>query len=137
MKTKTSSSKPVVLLLVVIVALVAVAIMLLESQKNTNTALDQTTPRNVVLEGEIVCLPHADDPSRDTTECATGLHTDDDQFYVLDTNNMTASAPQYGTNDRIRAAGTLTAMEKLSSDKWKNYHVQGIFSVNDSFEVIK
>lgn len=94
-------------------------------------------PYRTTLEGKIICLPHKDQSGPQTKECAVGLQTDTGENYVLDTNLMSQNAPTYTTQNRIKAAGRITPIEFLSSDRWQKYDVKGIFSITDSFEVLR
>lgn len=84
------------------------------------------------LEGEVVCLPHANTEGPQTMECAYGLKTDVGEHYALDLSAFSQEAPGMDTGDRISAAGLITPVELLSSDHWQNYDIEGIFSVTDS-----
>ena len=91
-------------------------------------------PKEQSLEGIVLCLPHKDTNGPQTMECAFGLQTDDGKNYALDAGNV--NPPQYNTGNRIRANGTITPIEALSSDHWQKYDIIGIFSIKDSVEVL-
>lgn len=101
----------------------------------------QADPGDVVsyratLEGEVTCLPHVGDGPH-TMECAYGLKTDVGEYYALDLAALTmpeGTMPE--TGDRISANGTVTPIEMVSSDHWRTYDIEGIFSVTDSLEVL-
>lgn len=84
------------------------------------------------LSGEVVCLPHADTDGPQTKECAYGLRTDSGEHYALDLALMSQENPPLETGERISANGLITPLEMLSSDHWKKYAIEGIFSVTDS-----
>jgi hypothetical protein len=93
---------------------------------------DDITSYRGTLSGEVVCLPHADTSGPTTMECAYGLRTDVGEHYALDLNLMSQEAAPLETGERITANGLITPIEMLSSDHWKTYDIEGIFSVTDS-----
>lgn len=86
------------------------------------------------LSGEVVCLPHADTSGPTTLECALGLRTDVGEYYALDFATMSQEQPAPETGTRLSANGLITPIEMLSSDHWKKYDIEGIFSVTDSVQ---
>lgn len=100
-----------------------------------NASNEAWTPDRITLEGEYVCLPHADTEGPQTMECAFGIRTDT-AYYALDFALMSQESPQLMTGDRFRASGIFTPVEALSSSHWWKYDIQGIFSVTDSVEKI-
>lgn len=97
---------------------------------------EKQEPNDVVsyratLEGEVTCLPHVGDGPH-TMECAYGLKTDAGEYYALDLALMSQQATMPETGERISANGTVTPVEMLSSDHWRTYDIEGIFSVTDS-----
>jgi hypothetical protein len=42
-----------------------------------------TSGTNVVISGQVACLPHKDASGPHTLECALGLHSDDNRYYAL------------------------------------------------------
>ncbi|UPA22880.1 hypothetical protein K8942_01545 [Candidatus Peribacteria bacterium] len=84
------------------------------------------------LSGEVVCLPHVDTSGPQTMECAYGLKTDAGEYYALDLATMSQEHPPLETGERISANGLITPIEMLSSDYWRVYAIEGIFSVTDS-----
>ena len=84
------------------------------------------------LSGEVVCLPHADTDGPQTMECAYGLKTESGEYYALDLALMSQQHAPLETGERISANGLITPVEMLSSDHWKKYAIEGIFSVTDS-----
>lgn len=100
----------------------------------------QADPGDVVsyratLEGEVVCLPHVGDGPT-TLECAYGLRTDVGEYYALDLALMSQEGAMPETGERISANGVVTPVEMLSSDHWRKYDIEGIFSVTDSLETL-
>lgn len=89
---------------------------------------DVVEPYEARLEGEYVCLPHKDTEGPQTDECAAGIKTVADEYYALDL----AQAEELDSltlGDRISATGLVTPIERLSTDHWKQYMIEGIFSV--------
>lgn len=96
-----------------------------------NAANEAWTPDRVTLEGEYVCLPHRDTSGPQTMECAFGLRTDT-AYYAIDFALMSQGSPELTVGDRFSANGIFTPVETLSSDRWQQYDIVGIFSVTDS-----
>lgn len=99
----------------------------------------QGDPKDVVsyrgtLTGEHVCLPHADTDGPQTMECALGIKTDAGEYYALDFGMMSQENPGVQNGDRFTANGLITPVEMLSSDHWRKYDIEGIFSVTDSVQ---
>lgn len=88
------------------------------------------------LEGEYLCLPKVATVSVITEECATGIRTDDGEYYVIDFALMSQMVdPSLVPGKRISASGVIIPIERLSTDHWQQYPVKGIFSVTDSVVV--
>ena len=124
--------------------LAAVAVLLVAGFCALNAyiyAEKQGDPGDVVsyrgtLSGEVVCLPHADADGPTTDECAYGLKTDVGEYYALDLHMMSQEHAPLETGESIRANGIVTPGEMLSSDRWRMYDIEGIFSVTDSLEAL-
>ncbi|MFA6094842.1 MAG: hypothetical protein WC757_03080 [Candidatus Paceibacterota bacterium] len=87
-------------------------------------------PYRGTLSGTTVCLPHKETAGPQTLECSFGLKTDAGEHYVLDYNLMSQTPPvDFQTGVRFSASGVITPIERLSTNQWKKYDVQGIFSV--------
>jgi hypothetical protein len=95
---------------------------------------DSFEPYRAALTGEYVCLPHVNTDGPQTDECAIGIKTEAGEYYVLDFNLMSETPPQFTVGDRFTASGVITPIERLSTDHWRQYPVEGIFSVTDSVE---
>lgn len=89
------------------------------------------------LTGEYVCLPHVNANGPQTLECALGLKTDAGEYYAIDFALMSQEHAQLMTGERIFANGLVTPIELLSTDHWRQYPIEGIFSVTDSLQVIE
>lgn len=91
------------------------------------------TPDRITLEGEYVCLPHRDTSGVHTDECAAGIRTDT-AYYALDFA-LASQTSELTVGDRFTASGIFTPVETLSSDRWQQYDIKGIFSVTDFTEL--
>lgn len=89
-------------------------------------------PYRATLSGEYLCLPHTEVSGVNTKECALGLKTEAGEYYAIDFNLMSQEHIVLNTGDQITATGLVTPVEMLSSDYWKIYPIEGIFSVTDS-----
>ncbi len=89
-------------------------------------------PYRATLAGEQVCLPPRDTTGPVTLECAIGLKTDVGEYYALDFNLMSQEVRPIMNGERFTANGTVTPIERLSTDHWQKYDVEGIFSITDS-----
>ena len=74
---------------------------------------------NIVVSGEMVCLPHKMTTGPQTQECALGLHTDDNRYYALKNATQTNSV---GT--RVTVQGALT------TDNNTIYDIVGVIDVS-------
>jgi hypothetical protein len=93
-------------------------------------------PYRGTLSGEYVCLPHTDTTGPQTKECALGIKTEVGEYYAVDFSAMSQTNPGLETGDFFKANGLITPIERLSTDHWKKYPIEGIFSVTDSVEKI-
>lgn len=87
------------------------------------------------LSGEYLCLPHTDQTGPQTEECAFGIKTDVGEYYAVDFNQMPDFQLELSAGKRFTANGTITPIERLSSNHWQKYPVVGIFSITDSVSV--
>lgn len=94
-------------------------------------------PYRGTLSGEYVCLPHIDTEGPQTDECAFGLKTDTGEYYGVDFALMSQVPPELEVGDRFSASGVITPIERLSADHWRQYPIEGIFSVTDSAQVLE
>lgn len=92
-------------------------------------------PYRATLSGEYVCLPLKDATDPQTDECAFGLKTESGEYYAIDFNLMSQHHAPLSAGDRILANGVITPIERLSTDHWQRYPIEGIFSVTDSLQV--
>ena len=135
-----TSKHHMILFIAIIAAVVVGGIFLLYSR--TTEAPTQALPSEdtdyepiqVTFEGTYVCLPHTDTEGPQTAECALGLKLGDGTYFALDFGMMSQEVPALKEGDRFRATGLMTPIQRLSSNKWQNYPIVGIFSVTDSFK---
>lgn len=92
-------------------------------------------PYRATLTGVQTCLPHKNTSGPQTLECAIGMKTDAGEYYALDFNLMSQTPIEIQNGERFTASGVLTPIERLSTDYWQKYNVQGIFSVTDSVHI--
>jgi hypothetical protein len=93
---------------------------------------DTYEPYQASLSGEFACVPHKDTTGPQTRECLVGLRTAAGEYYLVDFNQL-PSAPNVDSRDKLSANGTVTPIERLSTDQWQKYNLEGIFSVaNDN-----
>lgn len=92
-------------------------------------------PYRATLTGEQACLPHRDTSGPQTLECAIGLRTDAGEYYAIDMNLMSEEHAQVQNGERFTANGLVTPIERLSTDHWRKYQVEGIFSITDSLVI--
>jgi hypothetical protein len=86
--------------------------------------------QKVVLEGQVVCLPHRDTSGPTTMECAYGLKTDDGKYYGLDNTGLSsATPPEYDVGDRLSVEGTLVPQDQIPSNFWQTYNVSGFMAM--------
>lgn len=92
-------------------------------------------PYRATLSGVQTCLPHKDTSGPQTLECAIGIETDAGEYYSLDFNLMSQIPVEIQNGERFTASGIVTPIERLSTNHWQKYNVQGIFSVTDSVQI--
>ncbi|HEX7724886.1 MAG TPA: hypothetical protein VF438_04080 [Candidatus Paceibacterota bacterium] len=111
-------------------------------QTTTNTDTTPVTPvptspnyepYSATLVGEYLCLPHTNTGGPQTLECALGMKTGDGKYFALDFSSMSQVQGQLATGDRFSAHGTVTPVQRLSTNQWQKYPILGIFTVTDSF----
>lgn len=88
-------------------------------------------PYRATLSGEYVCLPHSTTGDFETKECIFGIKTDAEEYYGIDFGLMSQTPPELRVGERFSANGVVTPIERLSTDFWQKYAVEGIFSVTD------
>jgi hypothetical protein len=92
-------------------------------------------PYRSTLSGEYVCLPHKDTTGPQTDECAFGLKTEVGEYYAVDFYLMSQEHQPMTPGDMISATGLVTPIERLNTDQWQKYPIEGIFSITDSLQV--
>lgn len=99
-------------------------------------ATDVPEPYRTTLTGQHVCLPPLDPSVPNTDDCAAGIRTVEGTYYALDFALMSQTLPALENGQQFSASGVVTAIERLSTDYWQRFDVQGIFSVTDSVQLI-
>lgn len=94
-------------------------------------------PYRGTLSGEYICLPHRNTNGPQTLECALGIKTEAGEYYAVDFNLMSQDYPDIRMGSVISANGVITPIENLSTDTWKKYPIEGIFSVTDSLKIVE
>lgn len=96
---------------------------------------DGYQPQRRTLTGTLECLPPA--PGADPSEpCPLGLRAEDGQRYAVDFALMSSVPEAFEIGDRVTGSGVFVPLERLSTDRWKDSGIVGIFSVTDSFRVL-
>ncbi len=126
-------SKHIQVLLIVFIVLLIIGSSLLwyshsRKQFQENPSLP-SEPYHTTLTGTYLCLPHTNTSGPQTLECAFGLQTDEGTYYALDFNLLPNAVQTLQTGSTITATGTVTPIERLSTDHWRKYPITGIFSV--------
>jgi hypothetical protein len=86
--------------------------------------------QKVVLEGQVVCLPHRNTTGPTTMECAYGLKADDGKYYGLDNTGLPSTTPpEYDVGDRLSVEGTLVPQDQIPSNFWQTYNVSGLMAM--------
>jgi hypothetical protein len=124
-----------ILILLIIIFIVA-GFVVKKSDTNNDRAGSSNPlsyePYSVTITGTYICLPHVQNDGPQTMECALGLKALDGKYYSLDLNSSSSSPiMSLSTNTKLTVTGTVTPVERLSTDYWKKYPIVGIISVND------
>lgn len=121
----------------IIVGLGVLGIAVLGMAILNNTTMDSIqesdtdwTPQRRELSGTYLCLPPtARASSAIESECIPGIETDDGVYYAVDFMLMSQTHEPFLEGDTISASGVVTPAERLSASHWRNYPIEGIFSV--------
>ena len=85
--------------------------------------------KEIVVEGEFICLPHKNPGDFQTLECAFGLKTKDGENWALDTQNLNqAGQDKINAGGKLKVSGRPTLIEQISQDFWLKYDIKGIIS---------
>ncbi len=96
-----------------------------------------TQPYRATLEGEYICLPYkTSDETTAEAECEPGLKTAVGEYYAVNFYLMSQEQKPLEEGQRFSASGTITPAETHSAEKWRQFEMEGIFSVTDSVEVL-
>lgn len=85
------------------------------------------------LMGEYVCLVSIADAVRDI--CELGIKTATGEYYAVDFATLPKEQEKFTIGDTFEAAGVVTPIERLSTDRWQQYGVKGIFTITGSLVV--
>jgi len=121
-----------ILVLCLIAGFFALNAYIYKEKQGTNETFE---PYRATLSGEYVCLPHRDQSGPQTLECMGGLQTDVGEYYAVDLMLMSQMHEPLEVGQRFSANGVVTPIERLSTDQWQKYAVEGIFSITDALEV--
>lgn len=91
-------------------------------------------PYRATLSGEYVCLPEKGERTKGAA-CAFGIRTKAGEYYAIDFGLMSQAPVEISLGERFEATGVVTPIERLSTDHWRAYEVDGIFSVTNSLKV--
>src|SRR5690606_2992200 len=98
--------------------------------REKQSALNNYEPYRGTLTGEYLCLPRTDATEED---CRYGIKTDAGEYYAVDFYLMSQQvASQVAIGERLTANGLITPIERLSTNTWDPYPIEGIFSVTDT-----
>jgi hypothetical protein len=131
---KTSTAVGIILLVLIASFVTLNKYVYDEKQASPEEMAESYEPYRATLAGEYMCLPHVDSSGPQTMECAFGLKTDAGEYYAVDFSLMSQTPPPLSIGDRLSASGLVTPIERLSTDHWRQYPIQGIFSLTDSVE---
>jgi hypothetical protein len=93
-------------------------------------------PHRQTVLGTWECLPHKDTSGPQTTECALGIFSkEDNKHYALNLSLMSRAPVDYRTGTTLRVSGILVPIEQLSTEQWQKYDIAGIISATTIDEV--
>jgi hypothetical protein len=93
------------LLVACAIALVAAVIVITITLLALNMRAPTSKVTDIVLSGEIACLPHKPTAGPQTLECAFGLKTDDSRYFAL--HNVPPPQAQTAVGTRVTVHGVL------------------------------
>ena len=94
-------------------------------------AVGGVSRQEVIMEGEVVCLPHRNTSGPTTMECAYGLRDDLGNYYGLDATNLSSTTPpEYEVGDRISIEGELVPQEDMPANFWNTYNITGLIALD-------
>ncbi len=86
----------------------------------------------IVIEGDVVCLPHRNTTGPTTLECTYGIKNDKGEYYGLDTSGLPATTPpDYQVGDHISVEGRLVPRSAGDESFWQTYNITGMLAVTD------
>lgn len=84
-------------------------------------------PYEAKLAGEYVCLVSSAEAVRDI--CELGIKTVAGEYYAVDFATLPKEQMKLMIGDTFEAAGVVTPIERLSTDRWQQYGVKGVFTI--------
>lgn len=118
-----------------VIALGVIAYFIFRTPKAEPMPLGQvegvTKEEKLVLEGDVVCLPHRDTSGPTTMECAYGLKTATGEYYGLDTSTLPATTPpEYQVGDHLSVEGKLVPADQVPANFLTTYNAVGIVAMD-------
>lgn len=119
----------------VLLAIAVIAYFVFRSDRTTvpepGVAGDNASRQEIVVEGDVVCLPHRDTSGPTTLECAYGLKDQTGAYYGLDTTRLPATTPpEYEVGDRISVEGTLVPTDEIPGNFYAIYNIKGMIAMD-------
>ena len=90
-------------------------------------------PYEAKLMGEYVCLVSTANAVRDI--CELGIKTAAGEYYAVDFATLPKEQEKLTIGDTFEVSGVVTPIERLSTDRWQQYGVKGIFTITGSLVV--
>lgn len=109
------------LLIACAIALVAAVIVITITLAVLNMRAPTPKATDIVLSGEITCLPHKTSSGPQTLECAFGLKTDDNRYFAL--HDVPPPQAQTAVGTRVTVHGV------LNTDTDNIYDITGTINV--------
>jgi hypothetical protein len=88
-----------------------------------------TTPQQVTITGEVVCLPHKDQTGPQTLECAFGIKEENGPYYGISDPQM-KYVPSLPTGKKVVITGMLRNNQNDPSNKYDTVGVIEVSSVS-------
>jgi hypothetical protein len=115
-----------IIAIIIIAAIVGLRLAWLSHHSSAQNAANVPAAGEVTLQGEVVCLPHADTSGPQTLECAYGFKGDDGNYYALRDDQATTSAPMFAN---IPTGTHVTVHGSFAPEAGDRYATVGTISV--------
>ncbi len=120
--------------ILILVALAVIAYFVFRSPRmnapEPGVAGENIGREEIIVEGDVVCLPHRDTSGPTTMECAYGLKDDAGRYYGLKTDGLPeATPPEYEVGDRISVEGTLIPTDQIPNNFYTIYNIEGMIDM--------